>query len=191
MHQTVLDVPGKVHIAVEGTDLTQLCNEAGGHRLQRTPPTERKGRVHTSTVVVAVLDTTQYQRTDYTAIDKKDLNVEWYSGSGGGGQHRNKHQNSCRLTHIPTGVMKSAQTRSRESSYKEALRDLIELLQSTATYQMMAAKSSDRKSQMGSGMRGDKVRTFRFQDNVATDHRTGKKVSLSKYMSGYVDLLWN
>lgn len=190
MHQIVLDVPGKVHIAVEGIDLTQLSNESGGHRLQRVSPTEKRGRVHTSTVVVAVLDSTQHQRVDYTTIDKKDLNVEWYSGSGGGGQHRNKHQNSCRLTHVPTGMVKSAQTRSRESSYKEALQELTRVLQSGANHQTMIATSSDRKGQMGSGMRGDKVRTYRFQDNIATDHRTGKKVSLSKMMDGYINLLW-
>lgn len=191
MHQIVLDVPGKIHIAVEGPDLTHLRSEAGGHRLQRVPPTERKGRVHTSTVVVAVIDSAQHARADYSDIDRRDLHVEWYSGSGGGGQHRNKHQNSCRLTHIPTGIVKSAQTRSRDSSYKEALRDLTQVLQSNASHLSMVTRSADRKNQMGSGMRGDKIRTYRFQDNVATDHNSGKKVPLSKYMNGFVDMLWN
>ena len=191
MHQIVLDVPGKVHIAVEGTNLTQLNNESGGYRLQRVPPTERKGRVQTSTVVVAIIDSAQHTCMDYTNIDRKDLDIEWYSGSGCGGQYRNKHDNSCRLTHIPSGIVKCAQTRSRDSSYKEALRELTKVLQSSANYQTMIARSSDRQNKMGSGMRGDKIKTFRFQDNIATDHRTGKKVSLSKFMNGYVDLLWN
>lgn len=186
----MLEVPGEIHIEVSGDDLTRLNNEPGGQRLQRIPPTERKGRVHTSTVTVAVIHCDQFTKPDYSNIDQNDLKIEWYSGTGAGGQHRNKHQNSARLTHIPTGHTETAQCRSRDASYKQALSQLVKALQSNASYQAMIAKSTVRKAQMGSGMRGDKVRTYRFQDNIATDHRNGKKAPLSKVMDGYFDLLW-
>lgn len=186
----MLDVPGEVHIEVCGNDLAQLTNEAGGHRLQRVPPTERKGRVHTSTVTVAVINIDQYAEPDYSQIDPSDFRIEWYSGTGAGGQHRNKHQNSIRLTHLPTGLTETAQCRSRETSYKDAMEQMIKTLRSNAKYASIVAQSIERKRQMGSGMRGDKVRTYRFQDNIATDNRTGKKAPLSKIMDGNFSLLW-
>lgn len=174
-----------------GSDLTQLNNEPGGHRLQRTPPTEKRGRVHTSTVTVAVIHTDQYAEPDYSEIDPRDFKTEWYSGTGAGGQHRNKHQNSIRLTHLPTGLVETAQCRSRETSQKEAMEQMVKNLRSNAKYRSIVAQSIERKKQMGSGMRGDKVRTYRFQDNIATDNRTGKKAPLSKVMEGNFNLLWD
>jgi len=175
---------------VSGSDLSQLNNEPGGHRLQRIPPTEKRGRVHTSTVTVAVIDTDSYATPDFTQIDPSDFKIEWYSGTGAGGQHRNKHQNSIRLTHVPTGLVETSQCRSREASHKEAMSQMVKRLQSNASYQRVVAQSIERKRQMGTGMRGDKIRTYRFQDDVATDNRTGKKVNLSKVMNGQFDLLW-
>lgn len=122
-------------------------------------------------------------------IPKSDLKIEWYSGTGAGGQHRNKHQNSIRLVHIPSGVIETAQCRSRENSYQEAYTKLyyrvLKQIQSGLNDQV----SLTRKSQVGSGMRGDKIRTYRFQDNIATDHRTAKKVPLSKVLDGNFELL--
>ena len=116
---------GEVHIEVQGTDLSGLeNNEPGGHRIQRVPPTERKGRVHTSTVTVAIVD----QSTPTIKVADADLKIEWYSGTGAGGQHRNKHQNSCRITHIPTGILATAQCRSRENSLAEARKTIEERL---------------------------------------------------------------
>ena len=191
IHHIALEISGKFHIVVTGDNLTQLLQAAGGYRLQRVPPTERKGRVHTSTVTVAVIDTDQYKTTNYSFIEPKDLKIEWYSGTGCGGQYRNKHQNSCRLTHIETGVMRTAQCRSRESSYKNALEELIRGLQETANSQNSKSLSIDRKNQRGSGMRGDKEFTFRFQDNIAMNHKNGDKHRLDKIMKGYLDILWN
>lgn len=181
---------GIIRMEVRGEGLTQLNNEPGGHRLQRIPPTERKGRVHSSSVTVAVFHDDQFTKPDYDTIDPKDLKVEWYSGTGAGGQHRNKHQNSIRLTHIPTGITETSQCRSREASQREATTNLVARLKGNASHQLMVEQSIERKAQTGSGMRGDKVRTYRFQDNIATDHRNGKKVSLSKIMEGNFDLLW-
>jgi peptide chain release factor 1 len=184
----VLDVPGETHVEISGLDLAQLSNESGGHRLQRVPPTERKGRVHTSTVTVAVLDSSKYQVEQ--EFDEKDFKLEWFSGTGCGGQHRNKHQNSARITHIPTGIVETSQSRSREASYRDALTRLKQRLKQSAEYQAYKQRSQERKQQVGSGMRGDKVRTYRFQDDIATDHRNNKKVNLAKVMAGNFDLLW-
>jgi peptide chain release factor 1 len=174
-----------------GSDLTQLNNEPGNHRLQRVPPTERKGRVHTSSITVAVLHQDQFTQPDYDQIDPNDFKIEWYSGTGAGGQHRNKHQNSIRLTHLPTGLVETAQCRSRETSHKEAMDRMVKTLRSNAKYSTMVSRSIERKKQMGSGQRADnKVRTYRFQDNIAADNRTGKKAPLSKVMDGNFDLLW-
>lgn len=186
----MLKVPGKFHIEVIGTDLTPLINEAGGHRIQRVPPTEKRGRTHTSTVMVAITDTSLYQQSDYSTINPKDLKIEWYSGTGAGGQNRNKVQNSCRLTHIPSGIIKTAQTRSRESSYAQALAGMTSLLSISCAQSFRKQLSSDRKDQMGSGMRGDKIRTYQFQHNIATDHRTEKKLPLLKIMEGNFNLFW-
>lgn len=177
---------GEVHILVEGADLSGLQNEPGGHRIQRVPPTERKGRVHTSTVTVAVVD----PQVISTAIAEHDLEIEWYSGTGAGGQHRNKHQNSCRITHRPTGITAKAECRSRTNSLAEATsaiqKRVDQLLQSKYNNDL----ASDRRSQVGSGMRGDKIRTYRFQDDRVQDHMTGKTNSVKKVLAGNFDLLW-
>lgn len=171
---------------MKGTDLSGLYNESGGHRIQRVPPTERKGRVHTSTVTVAIIDPAEVK----TTISEKDLRVEWYSGTGAGGQHRNKHQNSCRLTHLPSGTVVTAQCRSRENSYNEAMSVIYERICAETETAYNKAVASDRKQQVGSGMRGDKIRTYRFQDDRVQDHLTNKVASVAKVLAGNFDLLW-
>jgi peptide chain release factor 1 len=163
-----------------------LENEAGGHRIQRVPPTERKGRVHTSTVTVAVIEPGSAK----VAIKESDLKIEWYSGTGAGGQHRNKHQNSCRITHIPSGTVVTAQCRSRQNSYAQAMDDIHGRVDRMAQSAYNNTVSSDRRQQVGSGMRGDKIRTYRFQDDVVTDHITDKRGSVKRILSGNFDLLW-
>ena len=119
-----------------------------------------------------------------------DFKIEWYSGTGAGGQNRNKVLNSCRITHIPSGIISTAQTRSRPSSLMIAKNSLIEKIKSADKIQQMSETSLNRKSQVGSGMRGDKIRTYRFQDDIATDHRTDRKYSVKKIMAGYFELFW-
>ena len=145
-----------------------MNNEPGGHRIQRVPPTERKGRVHTSTVTVAVIDS----EDAWTAptISKNDLKIEWYSGTGAGGQYRNKHQNSCRITHIPSGIVAKAECRSRQNSLDSAMAELQRRLDHLQERQYNNNIACDRKAQIGSGMRGDKIRTYRFQDDRVHDH---------------------
>lgn len=116
--------------------------------------------------------------------------MEWYSGTGSGGQHRNKHQNSARITHIPSGIVATSQCRSRENSLNEAMNTIRQRVESAA-YQAHANKTaSDRKEQLGSGMRGDKIRTYRYQDDRVQDHITNKTGSVKKVMSGFFDVLW-
>lgn len=123
-------------------------------------------------------------------ISDSDLKVEWYSGTGAGGQHRNKHQNSCRITHIPTGVIVTAQCRSRQNSYDQARTEIVERVLSAARSSYHKDVSLDRKKQVGSGMRGDKIRTYRFQDDRVQDHVTGKTASCEKVLKGNFNLLW-
>lgn len=177
-----------MHILVEGTDLSALNNECGGHRIQRIPPTERKGRVHTSTVTVAVIDSVAGETA--VTIPESDLKIEWYSGTGAGGQHRNKHQNSCRITHIPTGLIATAQTRSRQNSYNLAVAEIQQQVADLTQRSYNSKIAENRKQQVGTGMRGDKIRTYRFQDDRVQDHVTGKIASTKKVLQGNFDLLW-
>lgn len=179
---------GECSLEVQGADLSGLDNEPGGHRIQRVPPTERKGRVHTSTVTVAIIDAES--PASQQTIPDTDLKIEWYSGTGAGGQHRNKHQNSCRITHIPSGTVATAQCRSRQNSYDEAMAAIQQRVDSEFKRQYNSSVASDRKQQVGSGMRGDKIRTYRFQDDRVQDHLTGQSAKCSAVLKGNIDLLW-
>lgn len=121
----------------------------------------------------------------------KDFEIEWYSGTGAGGQHRNKHQNSCRITHLASGMVSTAQCRSRENSLQEAKTAILEKLNGKASQEHREEVASVKKDQVGSGMRGDKVRTIQFQNDVVTDHRNGKKMNATKFMKGFMDQLWD
>jgi peptide chain release factor 1 len=178
--------PGETRIEVEGSDLSGLDNEPGGHRIQRVPPTERKGRVHTSTVTVAVLE----DHVISTNINEQDIRIEWFSGTGAGGQYRNKHQNSCRIVHVPTGLTVTAQCRERSNSLKQARQELERRLKENEARSVANKVSGIRKTQMGSGMRGDKIRTYRFQDDRVVDHITGKSASCERVLKGHFELLW-
>jgi peptide chain release factor 1 len=178
---------GELHLEIQGTDLSGLENEAGGHRIQRVPPTERKGRVHTSTVTVAVIADNAVAVSE---IPDADLKIEWYSGTGCGGQYRNKHQNSCRITHIPSGIIVTSQQRSRKNSLALATDEVNRRVSEAQKSIVDSEIATNRKQQVGSGMRGDKIRTYRFQDDVVKDHVTNKSASLKKVLAGNFSLLW-
>lgn len=165
-----------------------MNNEAGGHRIQRVPPTERKGRVHTSTVTVAVID--RDADIGSATINQQDLKIEWYSGTGAGGQYRNKHQNSCRITHIPTGIIAKSECRSRQNSLDEAMAQIQHRVDQMYKTQYNNTVANDRRQQVGTGMRGDKIRTYRFQDDCVHDHLTGKRAKCSQVLKGNIDHLW-
>lgn len=142
--------------------------------------------MHTSTVTVAVID----ESAPMIRVMDADLKIEWYSGTGAGGQYRNKHQNSCRITHIPTGITAKAECRSRTNSLEQAKLAIQQRVDSEAQRQYNTTVASDRKRQVGTGMRGDKIRTYRFQDDNVQDHLTGKRAKCSTVLKGNVDLLW-
>lgn len=151
------------------------------------PPTERNGRVHTSTVTVAVSELKDF----VFKLKESDVQVSWFSGTGAGGQHRNKHQNSCRLTHVPTGAMATAQERSRQTSYAKAWSALEEKVGSGVLSDNKADEDSLVRQQIGSGQRGDKTRTYRFRDDQVKDHTSGKTQSCARVMRGFFEELWN
>jgi peptide chain release factor 1 len=184
----VHEAPGITILSIEGGDLSGLDHEAGGHRIQRVPPTERKGRIHTSTVTVAIMDHTV---SVPCGVDPKDVEISWFSGTGPGGQNRNKVMASCRLLHRPTGLTATAQTRSRNNSFDQAFASLSRKVNELARSQVSSVERSSRKSQIGSGQRGDKIRTIQFQNDTAIDHRTNRRITADQYLKGYMDRLWS
>jgi len=146
------------------------------------PPTERRGRVHTSTVTVAVIDPSDQPAG--RIIDPRDLALEWYSGTGKGGQHRNKKACCLRLTHLPSGLVQTATGRERNANYRDALAALERRLAENAAARRHDATNAARRAQLGSGERGDKIRTYRAQDDRVIDHRTGRAARLADVMAG-------
>lgn len=175
------DRPGLATIAVtgEGAYATFIA-ESGGHRWQRIPPTERKGRVHTSTVTVAVLNTEVNDPT----FNKDDVDITTTRGSAPGGQHRNKVETCVVATHRPSGITVRIDGRSQHQNRQLAYRVLSSKLADVTQQRAQAMQDADRKQQVGTGMRGDKVRTYRVQDDKVTDHRTGQKLRLSDWLKG-------
>lgn len=164
----------------------RLLNESGGHRWQRIPPTERSGRVHTSTVTVAAF--AMKQRSEFK-IPERDIETFTTKDSGPGGQHRNKTESCVVMRHLPTGIEAKAATKSQHRN-REIAREMLEG-RVAAHYAEIAETQvrNDRRSKVGSGMRGDKVRTYRFKDNVVTDHRSERKASLRDVLAGKLELL--
>jgi peptide chain release factor 1 len=173
-----------ITLTVEGKDLHCLNQEAGSVKLQRVPPTERYGRVHTSTISVAIVDPTV---SLFTLVDD-DIDVQWYSGSGAGGQNRNKKQCCCRLIHLPTGTIKTAQFRDRESSYAHAYKAMTDELQLLHITSNSRHTNETRKTQIT--IHNGDVRTFKFREDRVIDHRTGKSARCKDIMKGNFDLLW-
>lgn len=179
-YTVVRETPGYIKAEIEGKEERIFTEEHGGHRFQRVPPTEKKGRVHTSTVTVAVTDPVDWVRI---AIDPSMVREQRYSGSGGGGQHRNKHANCVRLIH-KSGVKVQVEGRHYHKNRAEAHRLLQEKLQNEAQQAAQAGQASSRKAQMGSGMRGDKRRTCSIPRDKVIDHVSGWEVSWKSYLKG-------
>lgn len=156
--------------------------------MQRVPRSERNGRVHSSTVTVSVLPDTG--QGGPITLAEHELHLEWYSGSGAGGQHRNKHQNSVRLRHLPTGITVIAQCRKREESLRQARATLLERLSDLTRTECHGRENRARADQVGTGMRADKRRTYRFRDDRVQDHLTGRSAACSAVMRGRFNLLW-
>lgn len=161
-------------------------NEAGGHRIQRVPPNEKRGRVHTSTVTCAVIEGARRSKT----YPDSDFSVRYYSGTGKGGQRRNKVMSCVTMTHIPTGLSQNSNGRSRIDNEEEAKRLLLDRLREMDLDNVSGNQNKKRNAQIGSGMRGDKRRTYRFQDDSIVDHITGQTTSCKLFMRGGIERLW-
>ena len=121
---------------------------------------------------------------------EQDCRISWFSGTGPGGQNRNKVQASCRVTHEPSGITVTAQTRSRKNSLNQAMAELKIRLKSSIDGKNSNNLNCQRKMQVGSGQRGDKKRTIQFQHNTAIDHETNKRCTAEQYLRGEMFRLW-
>ena len=160
--------------------------ESGVHRVQRVPETESQGRIHTSAATVAVLPEAEDVEVD---INPNDLQIDTYRSGGAGGQHVNKTESAIRITHIPTGLVVQCQDeRSQHKNRDKAMRvlksRLLELYQSKAA----EAEADERKSQVGSGDRSERIRTYNFPQSRVTDHRIGLTLyKLEAFLDGDMD----
>lgn len=181
--ELVEERPGLIVFRASGKGaVTAFANESGGHRWQRIPPTEKRGRMQTSTIAVAVLpEPTETQVT----VREADLKWAYCRGSGAGGQHRNVTDSAVILTHVPTGIkVRCESERSQHQNKETALEVLRARIWDAANEQRSSALSSSRREQVGSGMRADKRRTIRSQDGVVTDHVLNRQWQLKKYLRG-------
>lgn len=147
-----------------------LKYEAGTHRVQRVPETETQGRVHTSAITVAVL--MEPREEEKIEVDEKDLKIDTYRASGAGGQHVNTTDSAVRITHRPTGVVVYCQEeRSQHKNKEKALRVLVAKLAEEKRRKEVEERASLRLSQVGSGDRSERIRTYNYSQNRVTDHR--------------------
>jgi peptide chain release factor 1 len=160
-----------------------FADEAGGHRWQRVPPNEKRGRVHTSTVTVAVLD--EPSEIELPRLDPADLEIATCRASGSGGQHLQKTDSSVQIRHVPTGLVVRCETERSQSYNREtALAILRARLHRQLVDQAHADRASDRKRQIGSGQRADKRRTIAVQRDSVVDHVTGRSWRFADYERG-------
>jgi peptide chain release factor 1 len=177
----------EVVAAIAGKDaFGHLKFESGVHRVQRVPETEAQGRVHTSTATVAVLP--EAEEAD-VQIDSKDLRIDVMRASGAGGQHVNRTESAVRITHLPTGLVVSCQDeKSQHKNKARALGVLRSRLYDLKQQQLDAERSAQRRGQIGSGERSEKIRTYNFPQNRVTDHRIGLTLHrLDRVIDGELD----
>ncbi len=173
-------------LRVSGRGVRALfAGEAGGHRWQRVPPTEKRGRVQTSTITVAVLE-----EEEATHVEIPESDLEWTTcrSPGKGGQHVQKTDSAVQVTHVPSGlIVRSHEGRSQWHNKQDALDKLRAKLIEAARTASSRARAAERRDQVGSGMRGDKRRTIRAQDDSVVDHVSGRTWRLRDYERGNWD----
>ncbi|MDA3962110.1 MAG: peptide chain release factor 1 [Planctomycetota bacterium] len=162
--------------------------ESGGHRVQRVPATESQGRIHTSAATVAVMPEAEEVDVD---INPADLRVDTYRASGAGGQHVNKTESAVRITHEPSGLVAACQDeKSQHSNRDRAMKVLRAKLYDHEQRRLAAERAAERKQQVGTGDRSDRIRTYNFPQNRITDHRIGfTAYNLDRYVEGNIDEL--
>jgi peptide chain release factor 1 len=164
----------------------RLKYESGVHRVQRVPATESQGRIHTSTVTVAVLP--EAEEVD-VQIDEGDLRVDVYRASGAGGQHVNKTESAVRITHLPTGIVVTMQEeKSQHKNRAKAMKILRARMYEQQRASLHASRAADRKSQVGTGDRSERIRTYNFPQGRVTDHRINLTLyKIDRVMMGELD----
>lgn len=189
MNQTELGGVKECSVLIEGTEVySRLKFESGVHRVQRVPETESGGRIHTSAATVAVLPEAEEVEL---IIDPRDLQIDTYRASGAGGQHVNKTESAIRITHLPTGLVVECQDeRSQYKNKDKAMKVLRARLYEAEQSLQAAAEAAERKSQVGSGDRSERIRTYNFPQGRVTDHRIGLTLyRIDAIMDGDLDEL--
>jgi len=189
LHETELGGIKECSVLVEGDGaFSRLKFESGVHRVQRIPVTESGGRIQTSAATVAVLP--EAEDVEF-AIDAKDLQIDTYRASGAGGQHVNKTESAIRITHLPTGLVVECQDeRSQYKNKDKAMKVLRSRLYEMEREKQESAAAAERKSQVGSGDRSERIRTYNFPQGRVTDHRIGLTLyKIDQIMNGALDEL--
>ncbi len=187
VNETELGGVKECGVLIEGEGaFSRLKFESGVHRVQRVPETESGGRIHTSAATVAVLPEAEGVEVD---IDPKDLQIDTYRSSGAGGQHVNKTESAIRITHLPTGLVVECQDeRSQYKNKDKAIKVLRSRLYQMECQRRSAAEAAERKSQVGSGDRSERIRTYNFPQGRVTDHRIGLTLyKIDAVMDGDLD----
>lgn len=189
LDQSLTEIGGTKDMTLEisGDDVyTKFKNEAGVHRVQRIPTTEKQGRIHTSTATIAVLAKPSATQID---IRPQDIRTETYKASGAGGQYVNKRMSAIRIIHIPTGEVVTCQTeRSLDQNRQSALSVLAARLLNRQREELEKQMGGARKAQIGGAMREEKMRTYNFPQDRVTDHRINKSFhNIEGIMDGKID----
>ena len=186
-NETELGGVKEAEFLIEGEGAySRLKFESGVHRVQRVPTTESQGRIQTSTVTVAVLPEAEAVDVD---LDPKDLQIDTYRSSGAGGQHVNKTESAIRITHLPTGLVVECQDeRSQYKNKDRAMKILASRLLDMEQQKQHNAIAAERRSQIGSGDRSERIRTYNFPQGRVTDHRIGLTLyKIDSIMNGALD----
>ena len=189
LNETELGGVKECSVLIEGEGAySRLKFESGVHRVQRVPETESGGRIHTSAATVAVLP--EAEDVEFN-IEPKDLQIDTFRASGAGGQHVNKTESAIRITHLPTGLVVECQDeRSQYKNKDKAMKVLRSRLYEMEQEKQMAATAAERRSQVGSGDRSERIRTYNFPQGRVTDHRIGLTLyKIDAIMDGSLDEL--
>jgi len=187
LNETELGGIKEVSFIIEGDGAySRFKFESGVHRVQRVPETEASGRIHTSTVTVAVLP--EMEEVDFE-INPADLNIDTFRSSGAGGQHVNKTESAIRITHLPTGTVVECQDeRSQHKNRDRAMKILVSRLYEEEQRRQTEQFAAERKSQVGTGDRSERIRTYNYPQGRVTDHRIGLTLyKIEQILNGAID----